>query len=167
MNVLANRSFNDFAQYPVFPWVVQEFSSPEFEPGDPKFYRDLSKPIGAVNQHRLRRLKDLREVARERKMPHHDFLYQTFYSNPSIVSYYLIRSHPELNCKREGDFFSQSDRVFRSVELAFYVAMNHTNDFKELTPEFYGSDPSFLVKHEAIDLGFSPEMEPIEDVILP
>jgi hypothetical protein len=43
---LADRSFNDLTQYPVFPWVVQDYSSPRLDLDSRKTYRDLSKPIG-------------------------------------------------------------------------------------------------------------------------
>ena len=53
LNTLANRSFNDLSAYPIFPWIISEYGSEEFAINQPAFFRDLSKPIGALNKHRL------------------------------------------------------------------------------------------------------------------
>ena len=47
LNDQADRTVNDLTQYPVFPWVK------EFDMSRPDFFRDLSKPIGALNATRL------------------------------------------------------------------------------------------------------------------
>lgn len=54
---MADRTFNDLTQYPVFPWVIADYSSPTLDLSNPKSFRDLSKPIGALNPERLKRLK--------------------------------------------------------------------------------------------------------------
>lgn len=54
---LADRTFHDLTQYPVFPWVIQDYTSTTLNLGDTNVYRDLSKPIGALNSVRLERLK--------------------------------------------------------------------------------------------------------------
>lgn len=54
---MADRTFNDLTQYPVFPWVISDYSSPTLDLSDPKSFRDLTKPIGALNPERLKRLK--------------------------------------------------------------------------------------------------------------
>jgi factor associated with neutral sphingomyelinase activation len=58
---MADRTFSDLTQYPVFPWVIQDYSSPKLNLDDSKSYRDLSKPIGALNEVRLARLKVSKE----------------------------------------------------------------------------------------------------------
>ena len=42
----AGRSYQDLSQYPVVPWVLQDYSSSMLDLTDPSVYRDLSKPIG-------------------------------------------------------------------------------------------------------------------------
>lgn len=44
-------------RYPVFPWIIQDYTSYVIDFNDPKIYRDLSKPIGAINQERLSTFK--------------------------------------------------------------------------------------------------------------
>lgn len=49
MNTLAGRTYNDLSQYPVFPWILADYTSAELDLNDEKTFRDLSKPIGVVN----------------------------------------------------------------------------------------------------------------------
>lgn len=49
INKYSGRSFCDTNQYPVFPWVVSDYKSQELNFSDIKTYRDLTKPIGALN----------------------------------------------------------------------------------------------------------------------
>lgn len=52
LNVIAGRSYNDISQYPVFPWVLADYTSSELDLNNPASYRDLSKPMGALNKRR-------------------------------------------------------------------------------------------------------------------
>lgn len=54
---MADRTFHDLTQYPVMPWVLQDYTSATLDLNDPSIYRDLSKPIGALEPNRLERLK--------------------------------------------------------------------------------------------------------------
>ena len=56
LNTLADRSYNDLTQYPVFPWVLADYTSSELDLTEESVYRDLSKPVGALNPERLARL---------------------------------------------------------------------------------------------------------------
>lgn len=57
LNTLAGRSYNDLMQYPVFPWIVADYSSPELDLSNPASFRDLSKPMGAQTTERLEQFK--------------------------------------------------------------------------------------------------------------
>ena len=48
LNTISGRTYNDLSQYPIFPWVLQDYTSSReaFKLNDPNSYRDLSKPIG-------------------------------------------------------------------------------------------------------------------------
>ena len=54
VNALAGRSFQDPCQYPVFPWVVADYTSSTLDLDDQKTFRDLTKPMGAINADRLK-----------------------------------------------------------------------------------------------------------------
>lgn len=64
---MADRTFQDLTQYPVFPWIICDYESSEIDLNDPRIYRDLSKPIGALNEERLERLKERFEEMDEPK----------------------------------------------------------------------------------------------------
>jgi len=49
LNQAGNRSLSDLSQYPVFPWILQNYDSNTIDLDDESEYRDLSKPIGALN----------------------------------------------------------------------------------------------------------------------
>ena len=37
------RSYNDLNQYPVFPWILADYTSKTLDLKDPKVYRDFNK----------------------------------------------------------------------------------------------------------------------------
>ena len=86
-------SFNDITQYPVFPWVLSNYSDSRINLEDEKNYRDLSKPIGALSETRLNslleRYNDLDGFDEEFK-----FIFGSHYSSPGVVLHYLIRQEP-------------------------------------------------------------------------
>ena len=49
LNQLSGRSVHDLSQYPVYPWVFADYASRNLDLDDPSSFRDLSKPIGALN----------------------------------------------------------------------------------------------------------------------
>ena len=53
INNEAGRSLNDLTQYPVFPHVISDYTSRSLKLDKPSTYRDLSKPVGALDPKRL------------------------------------------------------------------------------------------------------------------
>lgn len=53
LNTLAGRSYNDLTQYPVFPWVLADYSSEKLDFNKSSTFRDLSKPVGALDSKRF------------------------------------------------------------------------------------------------------------------
>lgn len=98
LNFIADRTFNDLTQYPVFPWVIADYTSDtlNLNGDETNTFRDLTKPIGALNEKRLKRFLD-----RYQEMPEPKFLYGTHYSTPGYVLYYLIRQG-KLSQKKES-----------------------------------------------------------------
>ena len=48
LNSFAQRSFQDLTQYPVMPWILQDYESNVLNPQKPDTFRDLAKPIGTL-----------------------------------------------------------------------------------------------------------------------
>lgn len=89
INEYGGRSVCDLAQYPVFPWVLADYTSEELDFKAQETFRDLSKPLGALN---LERLEGFRK--RYADMTEPKFLYGSHYSNAGCVIGYLLRQHP-------------------------------------------------------------------------
>lgn len=53
LNTLAGRSYNDLTQYPIFPWVLADYSSEKLDFNKSSTFRDLSKPVGALDLKRF------------------------------------------------------------------------------------------------------------------
>lgn len=148
VNSCANRTKNDLSQYPVFPWVIIDYESDVLRINDDSIYRDLTKPIGAMNAQRLLSFKE-----RYREMPEPKYLFGTHYSNPSYVVGYLFRKHPYWMLKLNGGKFDHPDRLFASCSSDWKMCINTTSCLKELIPEFYENDNSFLLNNQNIDYG--------------
>ena len=58
LNTISGRTYNDLSQYPVFPWVLVDYTSEVLRLDDPAVYRDLSKPVGALNQDRVEAIRE-------------------------------------------------------------------------------------------------------------
>jgi hypothetical protein len=88
LNLAAGRTFNDLAQWPVFPWVLADYTSGALDLARPSSFRDLSKPMGAQTPARLqefrRRYKDMASLPPEMEVGT-PFMYGTHYSTPGCV----------------------------------------------------------------------------------
>uniref|UniRef100_A0A1B6CKQ1 WD repeat-containing protein 55 homolog n=1 Tax=Clastoptera arizonana TaxID=38151 RepID=A0A1B6CKQ1_9HEMI len=164
LNSLADRTFNDLTQYPVFPWVVQDYHSNYLDLNDPAVYRDLSKPIGALNPDRLEKLKD-----RYSEMPPPKFLYGSHYSTPGFVLFYLVRKYPHYMLCLQNGRFDHPDRMFNSMQDVWRNVLTNMSDFKELVPEFYDTDGEgdFLCNKFGINFGYRHDGIKVNDVALP
>lgn len=58
LNVVAGRSYNDVTQYPVFPWVLSDYSSTELDLENPTSFRDMRKPVGALTDDRRKAFEE-------------------------------------------------------------------------------------------------------------
>ncbi|XP_021314979.1 BEACH domain-containing protein B isoform X2 [Sorghum bicolor] len=58
LNTLAGRSYNDLTQYPIFPWILADYSSEKLDFNKSSTFRDLSKPVGALDAKRFKAFED-------------------------------------------------------------------------------------------------------------
>ena len=49
LNTIAGRTYNDLNQYPIFPWILKDYTSQTLDINDSNIYRDFSKPMGIQN----------------------------------------------------------------------------------------------------------------------
>lgn len=156
LNLLSGRSYHSLSQYPVFPWVLADYTSEELDLANPAVYRDLSKPMGALNEERLEvyleRYQTLKECeGMEGAMA--PFMFGTHYSTPGYVLHYLVRVEPYslFHIDLQNGCFDEHGRLFNSVQGAWKSSLNSQGDVKELTPEWY-STSSFLVNRNRFPL---------------
>ncbi|ETO15266.1 hypothetical protein RFI_22097 [Reticulomyxa filosa] len=190
LNILAGRTFNDLTQYPttspvsfyfkhhaidltkiVFFFLIKKKG--QINLTDTSIYRDLTKPVGALNPDRLQKFIERYESmveatdANDPKNPN-NFMYGSHYSSIGIVLYYLIRMEPFTTCNKimQGGKFDHPDRLFDSIADCFEGCYYNSSDVKELIPEFYYL-PEFLINRNKLDFGKKQNGEAISDVKLP
>lgn len=153
VNTMAGRTFNDLTQYPVFPWILADYTSEDLDLEDPATFRDLSKPMGAQTQGRVAGFVETYDALAE--IGQTPFHYGTHYSSAMIVSSYLIRLPPFVQSYLlvQGDSFDHADRLFQSVGDAWLSASaRNKTDVRELIPEFFCL-PEFLTNINGYDFG--------------
>ncbi|KAI1190749.1 beige/BEACH domain-containing protein [Nemania serpens] len=168
VNTMAGRTFNDLTQYPVFPWILADYTSDELDLEDPATFRDLSKPMGAQTARRQAEYRakyiSLAEIG---EPPFH---YGTHYSSAMIVASYLIRLPPFVHSYilLQGGNFDHADRLFFSIEGSWKSASQDTgSDVRELIPEFFCL-PEFLTNVNGYNFGNRQGAGgPVNDVHLP
>ncbi|KAJ5653278.1 hypothetical protein N7490_000281 [Penicillium lividum] len=171
INTLAGRTFNDLTQYPVFPWVLADYTSEELDLTNPKTFRDLSKPMGCQTPDReagfRERYNAFAEMGDDNSPPFH---YGTHYSSAMIVCSYLIRLQPFVKSYLllQGGTFDHADRLFYSIRKAWESASRgNMTDVRELTPEFFYL-PEFLINSNKYDFGLlQNQTTAIDSVELP
>ncbi|XP_058522747.1 lipopolysaccharide-responsive and beige-like anchor protein isoform X2 [Ochotona princeps] len=166
LNTIAGRSYNDLNQYPVFPWVITNYESEELDLTLPSNFRDLSKPIGALNPKRAAFFAERYESWEDDQVP--KFHYGTHYSTASFVLAWLLRIEPFTTyfLNLQGGKFDHADRTFSSVSRAWRNSQRDTSDIKELIPEFYYL-PEMFVNFNNYNLGVMDDGTVVSDVELP
>ena len=156
VNTMAGRTFNDLTQYPVFPWVLADYTSAELDLTNPRSYRDLSKPMGCQTLEREAEFKEryqsFAEMGDQNSPPFH---YGTHYSSAMIVTSYMIRLPPFVQSYLllQGGNFDHPDRMFYSIEQTWASASkDNMTDVRELTPEFFYL-PEFLQNINSYNFG--------------
>ena len=166
MNIYSNRSYNDINQYPVFPWIITDYTSKVFplldgnlntptsnanpqtqnsSENNTPIIRPFNKPMGMM---------DITPDSKERKenyQEHWESLendddkddnydrYGSHYSTSLYLTYYLVRVFPfsYIRIELQGKKFDDPNRLFNSVSNSFECAMTQKSDLRELIPEFF------------------------------
>ena len=144
LNTIAGRTYNDLNQYPVFPWVLTNYEDSEIDLGSANNYRDLSRPIGALNQSRRKYFEERYSNWEHETIP--PFHYGTHYSTSAFVVNYMLRLEPftTMFLALQSGKFDHPNRLFHSVKDAWANCQRDTSDVKELVPEFYCLPEMFI-----------------------
>jgi hypothetical protein len=155
LNTVGSRSFNDLAQYPVFPWVLGGFT------GDrPMASRDLTKPMGAQTPDRAERF----QISYQEAKIH----YGTHYSQPAIVLHFMLRLEPFTAYNIDlHNGLDHRDRQFTSMTESWRSASeSNQSDVKELLPEFC-TIPYMFENANHFEFGQRTDGTSLDTVVLP
>ena len=146
INILANRSFSDIYQYPVFPIILYPSSLWK----DNIYFRDLKKCIGQLeinnlSENRIIQFENSYNLLKSDYLTNEKdkiipYYYSTNFSNPVYVSNYLIRIFPftfleiQLQGGKEFDIYN---RLFNSIESTLLNCLQQKSDVREFIPEFF------------------------------
>ncbi|XP_053167819.1 neurobeachin isoform X10 [Hemicordylus capensis] len=166
LNTIAGRTYNDLNQYPVFPWVLTNYESEELDLTLPGNFRDLSKPIGALNPKRAVFYAERYETWEDDQTP--PYHYNTHYSTSACTLSWLVRIEPFTTffLNANDGKFDHPDRTFSSVARSWRTSQRDTSDVKELIPEFYYL-PEMFVNSNGYNLGVREDEVVVNDVELP
>ncbi|KAJ3589733.1 hypothetical protein NHX12_010576, partial [Muraenolepis orangiensis] len=166
LNTIAGRTYNDLNQYPIFPWVLTNYDSEELDLTLPGNFRDLSKPIGALNPKRAAFYAERYETWEEEGTPPHH--YTALYSTADTTLGWMLRIEPFttffLNANENK--FDHPERSFSGIGRSWRNCQRDTADVKELIPEFYYL-PEMFVNSNEYELGARDDGMMVCDVELP
>ncbi|TGZ71309.1 hypothetical protein CRM22_002720 [Opisthorchis felineus] len=195
LNDLAGRTYNDLMQYPIFPWVIQDYESAVLDLGHPNTYRKFDRPVAvqlderaaAVSKH----YDDAEQFAETllsefggsvEKLsiggtrispkfagliypPYH---YPSHCSNEAIVLNFMVRLLPYTyrHLRFQDNNYDVPDRLFHSIEATWRLATTTVTCVKELLPEFYFV-PELFVNGTGLALGYRQNGNSVDSIQLP
>jgi len=163
LNTISGRTYNDIAQYPIFPWIIRNYTSNILDLNNSETYRDFLYPIYAQDEETRENLKHKYDCFEEDQK---EFRYHSgsHYSNAGFVCYYLIRIKPysQLAAEVQGEFFDTTDRLFFNIE-AFYKV---SEKYQELIPDFFNI-PEIFINSNNFYFGLTSDKKNIDNVTLP
>uniref|UniRef100_A0A8C5GPR5 Neurobeachin n=1 Tax=Gouania willdenowi TaxID=441366 RepID=A0A8C5GPR5_GOUWI len=166
LNTIAGRTYNDLNQYPIFPWVLTNYDSEELDLTLPGNFRDLSKPIGALNPKRAAFYAERYETWDDDSTPSHH--YTTLYSTAHSTLMWMLRIEPFTTffLNANDGKFDHPERSFSGIGCSWRNCQRDTADVKELIPEFYYL-PEMFVNSNEYELGVREDGFHVCDVELP
>jgi len=148
LNFLSDRSFSNYCQYPVMPWLIG---------------RDLTKPMG---QQTSERAAQFNETFRTSGPDFH--FYGSHYSSAAVVMHFLMRIQPFSNLHMElHDGFDHKDRLFYSIEKEWQSSSQYSShNVEELIPELF-QVPEVFTNINTLPLPINSKQDNLDNVKLP
>lgn len=152
------------------PWVIANYESEQLDLSKPENYRDLSKPMGALNPARLKEFLD-RFYSFEDNVTTGipAFMYGSHYSTMvGVVLHFLVRLQPfaALHKEMQNGHFDVPDRLFSSIPRSFKHNTTQLSEVKELTPEWF-TTPEIFKNVNNFEFGKTQDGDLVSDVELP
>ena len=118
LNIFSGRSYNDLSQYPVFPWLITNYTDESKEISIKNDLRNLNIPIGMM---------DLSEKSELRK--------ETFIETYETIKNDLKEMFPDFNYQ---DYIKKGDEYLDNYKSKKLKKDENTIQFNQI-PYFYGS----------------------------
>ncbi|EAX93633.1 Beige/BEACH domain containing protein [Trichomonas vaginalis G3] len=168
LNSVSGRSWYDFTQYPIFPWVIKNYKTSEIDLNDSSNYRDFTYPIFAqTNEQKEQCISYYNTTASLSNEPH---CTPNYISNVGSTIYFLVRAEPftDEEISFQNGSLDAADRTFQSFDIAYQLMTAPGNkNALELVPEFY-FNPELLKNINKIEFPYSPITgRTVDDVVLP
>ena len=147
--------------------MISQYHKETIDLSDPRSYRNLSKPVGALNPSRLKDFIERFMSFGDGEIP--PFMYGSHYSTMvGVVLHFLVRLQPfaSLHQEIQNGRFDVPDRLFSSIPRTWDHNLNMLSEVKELTPEFF-TLPEFLKNVNNFDFGRVQDGQQVGDVELP
>jgi len=172
INILANRSFKDLYQYPVFPILYKPSGILE---GEKKNERDLAKHLGLqeISSKSIKRTELIKGIDDDsddceyKGKSKENFLFNIHYSNPTFTGNYLIRVFPYslTAIEFQGDGFDSPNRQFYCMDKSLENTLSQKSDLREFIPELYYFSDLFFNRNQ-LKLGTLSTGEEIDDMYI-
>ena len=135
INKYSGRSYNDYCQYPIFPWI---FLSSKNEKGNAIKLRNMKYFMSAQSEEGRESAKQLYAISLEEKR--HVLHFSIHYSTSPYIILYLIKISPftEGNIKLQSGTFEDPNRLIFSYDNLLRV-ITRNKDNRELIPELFTS----------------------------
>ena len=173
LNSAAGRTFNDLMQYPVFPFILSNYTSGHVDLTLEANYRNLAVPISVQSDEKREMFEEryffLDEEYKRNPQSTAPYHYGSHYSNSGTVLHFLLRLPPftQMFLEYQDQSFDLPDRTFHSMETAWRLASHDSaTDVKELIPEFFFL-PEFLLNNENFNFGIRQNGRRVHHVTLP
>lgn len=112
LNKISGRSYNDLMQYPVFPWILTDYSSDVLDLTIAESYRKLAKTISTQydenEEHYITNYNYLMQQSSDYQSILKPYHYSSHYSNSGTVLHFLVRMPPFTNMflLYQGSFYA-------------------------------------------------------------
>ena len=173
LNIFSNRSYNDLNQYPVFPWIITDFSSEKIDVNN--FFIDSNKvtilraldtPIGMLchdalsSERKNEFLNGWNMIDKDDIDYENKGRYTSHYSTEFYVLYFLVRVFPysTIHIEIQGKNFDSPNRLFSDLYKTFQLNLSLKNDVSEIIPEFFVL-PEMFYNLNNLNLGIMKDEE--------
>ena len=148
LNKLSTRTFNDWSQYPVFPWIITDIAklvngdktnfpqNQEEEVEEINLMRDMNYPISM--QSSSKREIEIDKFVEDLKTSNFPSHLGTHYSTSSYIYYYLMRNSPACQNMIKLQNYKQENpnRMFLSFKDTQRI-LKSSSDSRELIPDLF------------------------------